>query len=265
MIGPVRRESSTVVVLVGEVSEPLLAGLARSPNIALVRPPEEDEDRLAAAARALAEAGHRATTYVLVTADPLASVAAQWQAMWDLSAGPGAAAAFEVQAAAALAAWRARQFELPDYYLVIAPPIATPAASAARMPAPREPAARAQAARPQAARAQAARAQTARPQTARAQAARAQAGPPRAAPATAPPAAGPDLYLGPLHAVRPRRVEAVIADGGAAGATRVRQALRALPHGPWWPPLDELLDTARHFYAGSLGGTGSQRSGQPAG
>jgi len=91
MIGPVRRESSTVVACVGEVSEPLLADLARSPNIALVRPPEGDEDRLAAAARALAEAGRRAATYVLVTADPLAGVAAEWRAMWDLSAGAGAA------------------------------------------------------------------------------------------------------------------------------------------------------------------------------
>jgi hypothetical protein len=230
MIGPVRRESSTVVVLVGEVSEPLLAGLARSPNIALVRPPEEGEDRLAAAARALAETGRRATTYVLVTADPLASVAAQWRAMWDLSARPGAAAAFEARAAAALIAWRARQFELPDYYLVIAPPIPAPAASAAHMPAPRG-----------------------------------SAGPAQAAPATAPPATGPDLYLGPLHAVRPRRVEAVIAGGGDAAAARVRQALRALPNGPWWPPLDELLDTARHFCAGRLGGCESQPSGQPAG
>jgi hypothetical protein len=25
-----------------------------------------------------------------------------------------------------------------------------------------------------------------------------------------------------------------------------------LPHGPWWPPLDELIDGARRFYAGGL-------------
>jgi hypothetical protein len=25
-----------------------------------------------------------------------------------------------------------------------------------------------------------------------------------------------------------------------------------LEHGPWWPPLDELIDIARHFYAGGL-------------
>ena len=28
--------------------------------------------------------------------------------------------------------------------------------------------------------------------------------------------------------------------------------LRALQHGPWWPPLDELIDGARRFYAGAL-------------
>ncbi len=236
MIGPVRRESSTVVVLVGEVSEPLLAGLARSPNIAVVRPAAADEDRLPAAARALAEAGRRAATYVLVTADPLAGVADRWRAMWDLSAGPGAAAAFEAQAADALTAWRARQYELPDYYLVIAPPTPVPA-----VPAPAASARHVSVLRGSAAPASA------------------------PAPATTPPAARPDLYLGPLHSVRPRRVEAVIAGGGDAGTARVLQALRALPHGPWWPPLAELLDTARHFYAGSLGGTGTQPSGQPAG
>jgi hypothetical protein len=63
------------------------------------------------------------------------------------------------------------------------------------------------------------------------------------------------MYLGPLRAVRPRRVEAVVAtadDEDAEHVERVRQALRTLRHGPWWPPLDELLDRARHFFAGSL-------------
>jgi hypothetical protein len=67
-------------------------------------------------------------------------------------------------------------------------------------------------------------------------------------------ATGPDFYLGPLHAVRPRRV----AIAGAAGTEAAAQAavlldtLRSLEHGPWWPPLDELLDAVRHFYAGAL-------------
>jgi hypothetical protein len=35
----------------------------------------------------------------------------------------------------------------------------------------------------------------------------------------------------------------------------VLDALRSLPHGPWWPSLDELIRTARHFYAGGLAET----------
>lgn len=183
--------------MVGEVREALLAALAESSNVALVRPPapEEETGRLTAAARALAEAAHRAAPFILVTADPLATVAAQWRAMWDLSAGTPGPAGFEAAAAEALAAWRAGRFELPDYYLSLTPSTAD--------------------------------------------------------------AAGPDLYLGPLRAVRPHRVAAVLTaadDGQAAG--QVRQALRELPHGPWWPPLDELLGSARTFFAGSLGGGG---------
>jgi len=73
---------------------------------------------------------------VLVTADPLAGVAAQWRAMWDLSAGPGAATAFEEQAAVALAGWRARQFELPDYYLAVTPAVPPPPPPASHPAAP---------------------------------------------------------------------------------------------------------------------------------
>ena len=186
-----------MVVVVGEVREPLLAALGQSPNIALVRPPapEQEPDRLIAAAAALAEAGRRPAPFVLVPADPLAGVAAEWRAMWDLSAGVAGAVAFEAQAAAALAAWRANRFELPDYYVSLTPSTAD--------------------------------------------------------------GTGPDLYLGPLRAARPRRVAAVLtaADDGQAAA-QVRQALRELPHGPWWPPLDELLGSARTFFAGSLGGSG---------
>ncbi len=184
-----------MVVLVGAVSEPLLAGLARSSNVSLVRPPEEEQDRLTASALALDQAARRSSPYVLVPADPLAGVAEEWAAMWDLTAGPGHAAAFEAHAAEAVASWRAGRFELPDYYLSL-----TPGDRGSQ---------------------------------------------------------GTGLYLGPLRAVRPRRVEAVVTtadDGDAEDVERVRQALRTLRHGAWWPPLDELLDRARHFFAGSLGG-----------
>ena len=40
--------------------------------------------------------------------------------------------------------------------------------------------------------------------------------------------------------------------GQAAG---LLDTLRSLEHGPWWPPLDELIDAARRFYAGGLAET----------
>src|SRR5262249_1503855 len=45
---------------------------------------------------------------------------AAWRAMWEMAGGPQAAAGFEERAAEALAAWRDKRFELPDYYLVVA-------------------------------------------------------------------------------------------------------------------------------------------------
>ena len=191
-----RRESSTVVVMVGLVSEESLAGLAQSPNVSVARAGPEPAAGSAweTGAAAMREAARRSSTYVIVLDDPLGDVAAAWSAMWDVPAGPDAAAGFELRAADALAAWRGKRFELPDYYLVLAP--AQPAGQA------------------------------------------------------------PDLYLGPLRAVRPRRVAVTtVADGAAAQASRLLDTLRSLNHGPWWPPLDELLDAARRFYPGSLAET----------
>jgi hypothetical protein len=150
----------------------------------------------------MGEAARRRATYVVVPADPLAGVAAAWRAMWDVAAGgPAAAAGFEESAADTLAAWRNKRFELPDYYLVIAPPEDT--------------------------------------------------------------TTGPDLYLGPIRAARPHRVAVAATAGpddaasssGLTSAISLLDTLRSLPHGPWWPPLDELLDGARHFYAGGLAET----------
>ncbi|MGH3193357.1 MAG: hypothetical protein ACRDOL_40120 [Streptosporangiaceae bacterium] len=45
-------------------------------------------------------------------------MAAGWRAMWDVARQPGPAE-FEQAAAAALTAWRAGMFELPDYYLAL--------------------------------------------------------------------------------------------------------------------------------------------------
>ena len=196
-----RRESSTVVVLTGPAGSELLAGLSRSPNLSVVRraadpqagrPADATADQLSwePGARAMREAAKRKSTYVLVADDPLAGVAAAWQAMWEPAAGAEAAADFDAQSGQALAAWRGKQFELPDYYLVLAPPPGS--------------------------------------------------------------AAGPGFHLGPLRAVRPRRVAVATIAGSGQEAVTLLDSLRSLEHGPWWPPLDRLLDSARDFYAGSL-------------
>jgi hypothetical protein len=121
-----RRNGSTVVVLVGAAPAEVLAALDRSMNVALVRPtdpagtdPADDSNGLQAAAEALRRAGRATSPYALVTADPLAAVAAGWRAMWDVSR-PQGPAGFEQEAARAVTAWRAGRFELPDYYLVLA-------------------------------------------------------------------------------------------------------------------------------------------------
>lgn len=233
MIRAMRRESSTVVSVVGEVGDALLTQLATSPNVSVVRPEADgggaaEGGGLELAVRALRQATGKASSYVLVPADPLASVASQWRAMWDLSHGPRGSAGFEARAAEALAAWRAGRFELPDYYLVLAPAQpagpgpATPGGGGAGNSGPGPGGSAAG----------------------------------KAAGAPGGESAGPDLYLGPLRAARPRRVAVVLTPpAGRAGAPRVApvlDALRQLQHGPWWPPLDELIDTARRFFAGGL-------------
>jgi hypothetical protein len=200
-----RHESSTVVALVGDVTNDLLAGVARSPNVSVVRARAEPAGKQPAdaaqarkpgwetAAETMREAARQRSMYVIVPADPLADVAASWQQMWELAAGSPGAAEFESSAAGVLAAWRAKRFELPDYYLVVAPAQGSLAA--------------------------------------------------------------PDLYLGPLRAVRPRRVAVAGITDTAAQEASLLDALRSLEQGPWWPPLDELLEAARGFYAGGLAET----------
>jgi hypothetical protein len=119
-----RRNPSTVVVLPGAVPAEVLAAASRSMNVALIRPDDledpaaADGGTLEAAAAALRQAGRSTSPYALVPADPLAAVAASWQAMWDVSR-PEDAAGFEAEAVKVLAAWRSGRFELPDYYLVL--------------------------------------------------------------------------------------------------------------------------------------------------
>ncbi len=112
-----RRGSATVVALVGEVSDQLVTELARSANVTVaVAPPEGGLD---AAVGVLREAAGRTAPFVLVAADPLAAMAEGWRAMWDTSEA-GGPTGFEQRAGAAVLAWRAGRFELPDYYVVVA-------------------------------------------------------------------------------------------------------------------------------------------------
>ena len=196
-----RRNGSTVVVLVGAAPGEVLAALDRSMNVALVRPADpvatgpadDDSDGLQAAAEALQRAGRATSPYALVTADPLAALASGWRAMWDVSR-PQGPAGFEQEAARALTAWRAGRFELPDYYLVLATALEPGEAGGQR----------------------------------------------------------PDFHLGPLRSARSHRVAFVAAAEPAQQAAGVLQALGSLRHGPWWPGLDEIIDTARRFYPDSL-------------
>jgi hypothetical protein len=138
-----------------------------------------------------------------VAADPLGDVAAAWRKMWTISAQARGTDEFELRAAQALAAWRAKQFELPDYYLVLAD---SPAAGGDALQAP-------------------------------------------------------DFYLGPLRAVRPSRVAVAAGSEPGAQAAAVRSELGSLPHGPWWPPLEEIFRAARGFYPGALAGSPAAQQG----
>jgi hypothetical protein len=121
------------VVLAGQPSGQVLAAVERSMNVVVVRPADDGEG-IEAAVAALRRASGISAPYVLVAADPLAAVAAEWSAMWDLSGGPRGSDRFELRVGEALAAWRANQFELPDYYLELTA-AATPAEARPAAPA----------------------------------------------------------------------------------------------------------------------------------
>jgi len=212
-------------VLAGRPSEQVLAAVGRSLNVVLVRPESPasgagggaEGGGIEAAAAALRRAGGVSAAYVLVAADPLAGLAGAWEAMWSLTAESHGSDEFELRAAEALGAWRAKRFELPDYYLVLAEeasPGRTGASEADGLPG--------------AGGASGASAASG-------------AGEPR-----------PDFYLGPLRAVRPHRVAVAAGSSPAAQADALLSELGSLRHGPWWPSLEEIVATARGFYPGAL-------------
>lgn len=181
-----------MVVLTGKLTEGLLHAVGNSMNVALLRPDPDDGEGLEAAAGALRRAAGISSPYVLVAADPLQAVAAEWEAMWEIGAEPRGTTEFELRAGEALAAWRSNRFELPDYYLI-------------------------------------------------------------AADEASPDERRPDFRLGPLRSVRPHRVAAVAAAEPAERAAAILTALSSLRHGPWWPPLEDIIGSARDFFPGSLG------------
>jgi len=152
--------------------------------------------------------------YVLVAADPLAAVAEAWQAMWTLTGEAHGGDEFELRAAEAMGAWRAKRFELPDYYLVLA--------------------------------------DESGPGGARGVGGAGASGAPGGSGGSATGEARADFYLGPLRAVRPNRVAVAAGATPAAQADALLSELGSLRHGPWWPALDEILRTVRGFYPGSL-------------
>ena len=191
--------------------------------------PGPEEDAGAAGARALREAAHRSAPYVLVTGDPLAGVAAQWEAMWDLTRPEAGPAGFEAAAATALAGWRSSQFELPDYYLVLG-------AAGPGEPGPRPATGLGTAAAREAATAGPAGFHLGPLHAAR---------PRRIAMAM--------TASGDAAAAAQARPDPPALSGAAAEQARtVLHVLRSLPQGPWWPPLPELLAGARQFFPGRL-------------
>jgi hypothetical protein len=116
-----RRGSSTVVALVGDLTADLLGHLGNPSNVSVLESPASGlEETL----QTFSEAGRHLTTYVVVAGDPLVEVAAEWRKMWTVGE---AGNVFEERAGKAITAWRRGRLEMPDYYLVFlnepAPPV----------------------------------------------------------------------------------------------------------------------------------------------
>jgi hypothetical protein len=206
------------VVLAGRPAEQVLGAVSRSLNVVLVRPEPASSSGadagIEAAALALRRAAGISAPYVLVAADPLGAVAEAWQAMWSVTAGATGSDEFELRAAEALASWRAKRFELPDYYLVLAEETGPSG--------------------------------TGDSGTSDSSAGHSNTGHSNTGERLA------DFYLGPLRAVRPNRVSVAAGASPEAQAAALLSELGSLRHGPWWPSLDEVFRTARGFYPGSL-------------
>lgn len=69
-----------------------------------------------------------------------------------------------------------------------------------------------------------------------------------------------DLHLGVLSSLRPSRVVPVAAGETEETVARVLHVLASLPHGPWWPGLDRVVEAARSFLPTRLAAGGPEVS-----
>jgi hypothetical protein len=111
----VQRVSTTVVALVGPEARALAEALGEAANVRAVLPDAEAAP-LDRAVQAWREAQGAHIPYLVHDADPLAEVAAAFERWYDQKAGRGE---LEVAVTETVARWRARNLELPDYYLVV--------------------------------------------------------------------------------------------------------------------------------------------------
>jgi hypothetical protein len=108
--------NTTVVAVVAPPGVSPLEG-ARAANVRVLRP--DPDTAVLERARAVWEQARRTTTsYLLHDADPLGWVADAWAARFE---GRGAVGDLEVAVSETVARWRARNLDLPDYYLIVHP------------------------------------------------------------------------------------------------------------------------------------------------
>jgi hypothetical protein len=107
-----RSPSSTVVVLTGAVTDGIVGGLGRLPNVQALRLTPEGAPPL----REVLGAAHR--PFLVHDLDPLAAVSRAWAGFFD---DPSTLGTLRVETAAALSAFAAGEAVLPDYYLVLGP------------------------------------------------------------------------------------------------------------------------------------------------
>lgn len=108
------RVSTTVVALIGPEASRRALEVGQATNVRSVVP--DGEQPLERAAAAWADATATSLTYFVHDADPLRAVVTEWAALYD---GTGDRGALATSIAEAVARWRAKTVELPDYYLVL--------------------------------------------------------------------------------------------------------------------------------------------------